>query len=278
MYIAAIMALIIVLSAILVHSIVRMLCSMDKLPVTAENYRGRVIPVIGGMAFIPVMLMASLLLMLIKPDNIRIYGNYLTLVLCTGFTGIVDDLIGAGGPKGLIKHLKSTMNGRLTTGFIKALAGLLVSCIVSLGTASAFEFAINAALIALCTNTLNLFDLRPGRALKLYLLSTLLLLINIHEWIYNVLPALVLFFAALIFLVYDLNEVCMLGDTGANILGSTLGYHIALVLGLELKVPLLGLMILINLAAEKVSFTEIIKRYRLLDYLDNLGRRDSRRK
>lgn len=67
----------------------------------------------------------------------------------------------------------------------------------------------------------------------------------------------------------------MLGDTGANILGSTLGYHMTLVLGLELKLPLLALMVFLNLMAEKVSFTEIIKKYRLLDYLDKMGRRDS---
>lgn len=274
MLMAAVMALIILFSAILVHGIVRMLCNMDTLPVIASNYRGKAIPVIGGMAFVPVMLMASLLLMIIKPENTRVYNNYLILVLCSGFAGIADDLVGAGGPKGLIKHLRSTMDGRLTTGFIKALAGLMVSCVVSLGAESSFEFMINAALISLCTNTVNLFDLRPGRAIKLYLASTLLLLINIYEEFYKVLPALVLCIAACIFLFYDLNEVCMLGDTGANILGSTLGYHMTLVLGIELKLPLLALMAFLNLMAEKVSFTEIIKKSRLLDYFDKLGRRD----
>lgn len=275
MYVAAVTALIMVFSVFLVHGIIRMLTNMDIPPIVAENYRGRAIPVIGGMAFVPVMLSASLLMMLLKPENSKVYGNYLILVLCTGFAGIVDDLVGAGGPKGLLRHLKSTMEGRLTTGFIKALAGLLAACIVSLGAATNFEFAINAALIALCTNTVNLFDLRPGRAIKLYLTSSFLLLFNMYGEFFNVLPVLMLCFSAFIFLAYDLNEVCMLGDTGANILGSTLGYHIALVLGLELKLPILVLLVFINLLAEKVSFTEIIKRHRLLDYLDKLGRRDS---
>lgn len=275
MYMAAVTALILVFSAILVSSIVRMLRSMDKLPVAVENYRGRKIPVVGGIAFVPVMLMASLLLMFLKPANARVYGNYLILVLCTGFTGIVDDLIGTGSPKGLFKHLKSTINGRMTTGFIKALAGLLAACIVSLEVGSSYEFAVNALLIALCTNTINLFDLRPGRAVKLYLSSTILLLFNMDKEVYNILPVFVLCFASLVFLVYDLKEVCMLGDTGANILGSTLGYHITLVLGLKLRIAVLTLLILINLMAERISFTEIIKKYRLLDYLDSLGRRDS---
>jgi hypothetical protein len=64
----------------------------------------------------------------------------------------------------------------------------------------------------------------------------------------------------------------MLGDTGANILGITLGYYSSLLLGINAKLMLLFLLLIMNIMSERLSITELINRNRVLSYLDSIGR------
>jgi len=64
----------------------------------------------------------------------------------------------------------------------------------------------------------------------------------------------------------------MLGDTGANILGISLGYYSTLFLSFSGKLMLLVLLILLNIAAERLSISALINNSRILSYLDSLGR------
>jgi hypothetical protein len=88
----------------------------------------------------------------------------------------------------------------------------------------------------------------------------------------EILPVIILDIAALLYIGYDLGEICMLGDTGANILGITLGYYSALFVGFNGKLTVLALLVFLNLIAERVSITSLINRNKVLSYLDSLGR------
>ncbi len=100
--------------------------------------------------------------------------------------GCYDDLAGSGSSRGFRGHLGALRRGELTTGAVK-IAGIGatgVAASVLLGAAgagrgrdrgrapaalAAADLAINAGLIAGGANLLNLFDLRPGRAIKVTL-------------------------------------------------------------------------------------------------------------
>ena len=77
-------------------------------------------------------------------------------------------------------------------------------------------------VIVLCTNVFNLLDLRPGRAIKVFVVLGAALTAASGE--VRALWALGLFAApALVAGAYDLRERAMLGDTGANLLGAVGG-------------------------------------------------------
>lgn len=262
-----------VLSHILLRNIIGMLCSTDKGLYFSTNYRGQKLPAIGGIVFIPVLLASIPALLVFHTERTGSYLGCLTLVLCMGFSGVIDDLIGDTTIKGLSGHIRSTLQGRMTTGFLKAFTGFTVSGIVSFGISRSYiEFIINVIIISLAANTLNLFDLRPGRAVKVFLAASLLLLAFSTVRVSEAIPIVILNITALFYIRYDLKEICMLGDTGANILGISLGYYCALLLGIKGKLGVLAVLAAINIVSEKLSINELINGSRLLSYLDNMGR------
>ena len=92
-----------------------------------------------------------------------------------GFGGY-DDLAGDGDRRGFRGHLGALAQGEITTGSVKlggiGATGLVAAAALGGGPA---DIAINAGLVAGGANLLNLFDLRPGRALKVALASGALL-------------------------------------------------------------------------------------------------------
>jgi hypothetical protein len=178
--------------------------------------------------------------------------------------GAYDDLAGSGGRRGFRGHLGALRHGEVTTGAVK-LGGIGATGIVSavLAGGSAADVVINAGLVAGGANLLNLFDLRPGRAIKVAVASGALIGAG------GVAAPLG---AALALLPEDLGERAMLGDAGANALGAMLGASAA---GLPRKgrITLLAAIIGLTAASEKVSFTKVIARTPALNWLDMLGRR-----
>lgn len=271
--IAVVAAAAAVLSQFFLKGIIRMLSGSGRESCSTANYKGKLIPSSAGFVFIPIMLSAVLVLMVYYPGSQDTYMNYLALVLSMGISGLVDDLIGETRTKGFTNHIRSTLQGRMTTGFIKALTGLLASCIISFRMSASYtEFIVNVLIISLCANTLNLFDLRPGRAVKVFLAASVLLIATFVWRTSEALPLMVLAIAALLYIRFDLREVCMLGDTGANILGISLGFYCALLLGNYTKLTVLAVLVFINVISEKLSISDIINGSRLFSYLDNLGR------
>jgi UDP-GlcNAc:undecaprenyl-phosphate/decaprenyl-phosphate GlcNAc-1-phosphate transferase len=181
--------------------------------------------------------------------------------------GAYDDLAGSGDRRGFRGHLGALRHGEVTTGAVK-LGGIGVTGIVSAALAggSPADVILNAGLVAGGANLLNLFDLRPGRAIKVAAASGVLLGAAGQDGVAAPLGA------ALALLPEDLGERAMLGDAGANALGAMLGASAA-GLSRPARVALLAGIAGLTAASEKVSFTKVIARTPALNWLDMLGRR-----
>jgi UDP-GlcNAc:undecaprenyl-phosphate GlcNAc-1-phosphate transferase len=197
--------------------------------------------------------------------------------------GGYDDLAGSGDRRGFRGHLGALRHGEVTTGAVK-LGGIGVTGIASAARVggSPADVVINAGLVAGGANLLNLFDLRPGRAIKVAVVSGALiaaggLLSGRRADVaaprlaagLGLLPPLA---AALTLLPEDLAERAMLGDCGANALGAMLGAA-ATNLPRSARIALLAGITGLTAASEKVSFTKVIERTPTLRWLDMLGRR-----
>ena len=69
----------------------------------------------------------------------------------------------------------------------------------------------------------------------------------------------------------------MLGDTGSNALGAIAGFAL-LELGRPVRTAALAVVVLLNLASERVSFSRVIDQRRPLRWLDRLGTVDERKR
>jgi UDP-GlcNAc:undecaprenyl-phosphate/decaprenyl-phosphate GlcNAc-1-phosphate transferase len=186
--------------------------------------------------------------------------------------GVYDDLAGSGKRRGLRGHLGALAHGEVTTGAVK-LGGLGATGLASalaLGGPPA-DVVVNAGLIAGGANLLNLFDLRPGRAIKVATASAALIAAGGGPAGRR--AAAVPLGAALALLPEDLGERAMLGDAGANAVGAMLGGAAAAGLPRPARIALLAGIVALTGASEKVSFTKVIERTPALRWLDMLGRR-----
>jgi hypothetical protein len=198
--------------------------------------------------------------------------------------GGYDDLAGNGGKRGFRGHLGALRKGELTTGAVKlagiGATGLAAAIIAGRPAGSGAEspgpvgavadVVINAGLIAGSANLLNLFDLRPGRAIKVALLAGGLLAPSGGGAAAAAPVA-----AAAALLPEDLGERSMLGDGGANALGAMLGAAAATSLPRPARIAALGVIVGLTAASEVVSFTQVIDRTPALHWADRLGRRPS---
>jgi hypothetical protein len=181
--------------------------------------------------------------------------------------GAYDDLAGSGDRRGFRGHIGALRQGEVTTGAVK-LGGIGLTGVVSAALAggSPADVILNAGLVAGGANLLNLFDLRPGRALKVAAASGALLGAAGQDSVAAPLGA------GLALLPEDLGERAMLGDAGANALGAMLGASAA-GLSRPARIALLAGIAGLTATSEKVSFTKVIARTPALNWLDMLGRR-----
>jgi len=242
-----------------------------------ENYLGERIPTAAGISIVISSSVGLILAaMLYKPLQFQ-----MLLVLSTfigmAILGLLDDLIGSREVTGLKGHLLLLLKeGRLTTGSLKALGGGFLALVFSSFFSNNLgELLLNTGLIALFANAVNLTDLRPGRAGKVFLIIGVLLLVYAFSR-GAVLPAVFIITPVLgataAFLPYDLSGEMMLGDTGSNSLGIVLGMTSVLLLSSGLRILVFLLLVLLHLYTEKYSLTETIERIGFLRYLDEWGR------
>jgi UDP-N-acetylmuramyl pentapeptide phosphotransferase/UDP-N-acetylglucosamine-1-phosphate transferase len=207
---------------------------------------------------------------LLAPSGLAVVVAGLAFVVL----GLVDDLVeDPGGSRGFRGHLRALAGGRLTGGGVKllggALAGLLVAALATPGDRPAWAVLLGGVVVASAANTANLLDLRPGRCAKVFLplwVAGCLLDPGGGAWSAGLAGA------ALAALPFDLREQGMLGDAGANALGAVVGTML-LAGPMWLLSAAAAVLVALQLASERVSFTRVIEGNRVLRAADRLGRR-----
>lgn len=208
---------------------------------------------------------------------------YAVASLGAGALGALDDLRQDTDRKGIAGHLRALAHGRVTTGAVK-IVGLVTTGLVVTAWADAERAAaelrepragervwgvlVGGAAVAGAANLANLFDLRPGRALKAGMLTAVPLTLTGAGS-----PAgATTLGVSLALLPDDLRAASMLGDTGANPLGAVLGLALTQRQQLPGRVVTLAVVTALTLASERVSFTRVIEATPVLRQLDHLGR------
>jgi hypothetical protein len=238
------------------------------------NHRGEPVTLLEG----PAAAAAAAAAVLIAP-GLSARGRAALAVAGAGAAafGGYDDLKGSGARRGFRGHLGALARGEVTSGTVKlagiGATGLAAGALIGspdAGPASAADLVINAGLAAGGANLVNLFDLRPGRAIKVALAAGAVLgLASPAGALAAAAPA----GAALAMLPEDLGERAMLGDSGANALGGMLGVAAAVALPRKARIAVLAAITGLTAASEVVSFTRVIDRTPPLHWLDMLGRR-----
>lgn len=254
-----------------------------------KNYQDKEIPTAVGIIF-PVALLLYIPWLASITDNSyaglfdfgiqanRLWAALFAAAAVVSLLGLLDDIYGAGADKGFRGHISALLKGKLTTGMVKAMGGGLVALAVAWwvpASLSPAQIIINALIIALSINVLNLLDLRPGRALKTYFIAFAILagfgLYYQNPVIYPYSVPIVAVAAGLF--SGDLRGHFMLGDAGSNVLGVSIGIIVVAIAGPFAKAVILLALLFLNLASEQWSFSKIIDATPFLKSLDDLGRR-----
>ncbi|MDI3299452.1 MAG: hypothetical protein QJR08_09820 [Bacillota bacterium] len=231
------------------------------------NYRGRVLPTSAGLSFLLPSGLAALLL----PDPAVRRAWLVTLVMA--LVGLYDDTRSAAEARGLRGHLRELLRGRLTGGLLKALAGLAAGAWAAWGWGGGWPaWLARTLVVALAANVVNVLDLRPGRAGKA-LLAALALLEAAGLSPAAAAAGWISLAAVAAWLGFDLRERAMLGDAGANAMGIWTGTLLALGGPAGAVWTGLALLAALQAAAELTSLSLWIERWRILRFLDQLGRR-----
>ncbi|HEY8416995.1 MAG TPA: hypothetical protein VIK93_03040 [Limnochordales bacterium] len=250
------------------------------------NYEGRPVPCAAG-TVLALVYGAVLLLMMTAhvargvmleaavplPAPVEpLWAAVCLVTFSLGLVGLADDVFGDRRATGLAGHLAQLRAGVLTSGAVKAIVGGVVGVAAAvLVSEGPRDWVVNALLIALCTNALNLLDLRPGRAVKgfgVFIALVWLAAPGSAVWPY-VAP---LVAVAAVYLPWDLRARAMLGDAGANLLGGVAGVAAAAALSPLARLALVSLLLAVHLYAERASLSELIERVAPLRWLDQWGR------
>lgn len=248
-----------------------------------SNYRGHQLPVAAGVLVpLAVVLVAAAYRAWVSFDGTSAeeLGRGATLlgggVIGFALIGLVDDLIGSTTTKGFAGHLGALRRGRITTGVVKLVWGALLGIAYGPTGGGLIDALRIGAVIALGANLANLFDRAPGRVVKVSLVGGAIVAFAGAPGWWLTGPMLVLGAGAGL-LVADLRERCMLGDTGANALGAAVGWGLVLSLGDRGQWIAAAVLLALNLASERISFSRVIDATPPLRWLDRLGSLPERR-
>lgn len=184
--------------------------------------------------------------------------------------GWLDD-VRSPSARGLGGHLRELARGRVTTGVVK-LVGIVgaAALVATTLTDETTRILLGIPIVAGAANLWNLLDLRPGRALKWFLLAALALV----GWYarYDDLLLAPAIGSAVTLLVLDLREQAMLGDAGSNLLGFIIGVALFRVLPTWGLGVALGAIMVLHFLGETVTLSRIIEVSPPLRWFDRLGR------
>jgi UDP-GlcNAc:undecaprenyl-phosphate/decaprenyl-phosphate GlcNAc-1-phosphate transferase len=246
---------------------------------TRVNYRGRELPCpLGVLALAAVPLALIPLTLVQRLASAAVFERHALPLAIYAFgvlaLGLLDDTLGSapGQPRGIAGHGAALARGQLTTGALKALGalGLALYATSTLGLSQA-RWLLATGVLVLATNVFNLLDLRPGRALKAFVLLGAGVTVGTRDlrplWTVGLFAAPVLVAG-----LYDLRERALLGDTGANLLGALAGTWLALALSGVGQLVSLIILLILTLYGEIRSISSLVERVPALRELDSWGR------
>lgn len=239
---------------------------------TRLNHAGRPVTLLEGPAWALGVVAGHLVLKAMQPT--RSMAALPVVAVSAAALGALDDLAGGATSKGLGGHLGALRRGEVTTGTLKvvglAVVGLVGASLADRGgmhRAGLLRTALGGAVIAGAANAVNLFDLRPGRALKVTLAAGSMLILGPGSS-----TAAAAIGASLGVVGDDLAARSMLGDTGANAAGAVIGLAVVERSGTLGRAVVLAGIATLTLASERVSFSTVIEAHPLLRRLDHWGR------
>ncbi|MGI6218130.1 MAG: hypothetical protein ACOYIK_11035 [Coriobacteriales bacterium] len=220
-----------------------------------------------------------------QPEWMSLILSAFPLLSGTCAFGLFDDWVGDNYSKGFKGHFRELRHGVLTTGMLKLIGiGML-----SLFTAISFydpsdPLAVVRVICAGCTialfaNLMNLFDMRPLRASKVYILCVVLCLVcliltgRMQLGALNIICMVLACIGPVIATwKFDRLELAMLGDAGANTMGALVGFIFSITLPIWLLIPLTIVLFAVNLLSERYSFSKIIEKVPVLRSIDRAFR------
>jgi len=243
-----------------------------------ENYQGRKTPVGAGLVLYLTGLAGCGVQWLYAQEGTMLRSMLPWLLFATStaaFIGWVDDQHGEKAIKGFKGHFQAFFRQeKLTTGLLKAFVFTLASAVIASAFSHHFwSWILFTGLLVLSINTFNLLDVRPGRAVKAFLFAFVIGAFFSHRssWEIAWLPYLG---AVMAISRFELKTRCMLGDTGANLIGMLFGLWLIIQQNLWLTTIFFLLFAGLHVVAETSSISHVIERVRLLKWVDQWGRQN----
>jgi UDP-GlcNAc:undecaprenyl-phosphate GlcNAc-1-phosphate transferase len=245
---------------------------------SAVNYRGVRISTWLGTAVTGVIVASSLVVWAIsasaKGDLSPFDHTFLWMlagIVIVFFAGLYDDYRPAR-TRGLVRQLRGLLRGEVTSGVVKLVVIVGAAALVAWGMgARGLHFALAVPLLAGCANLWNLLDVAPGRALKFFVPTLVVIAIADGHVVFVTIASIALG-AAIAALWVDLRERAMLGDAGSNVLGFIVGIGLLRVLPEYGLAVALVVVLALHVVAETVTFSKVIRGLRPLRWFDQLGR------
>jgi len=245
----------------------RILIKVDSVQ---KNFKGMEIPIsVGGFIILLEMLLVLTMNTFNNYDHLYILGSLLLITII----GTYDDLYGDSTIKGLRGHIRAFFTGRITSGFLKAAIGGIIALFLGwyFGN-NVIERITNFLLILLMINALNLFDLRPGRAFKVFFILFSFLIFT-TSFLQQDKIAPIIFGILLIVFFEDIRAHIMLGDSGSNLLGLHLGIWFSMYFPILGQWIIIFLLIGLHIYTERYSLSTLIEKHKILKKIDHWGRR-----
>ena len=241
------------------------------LGLSKPNFRQEIIPASYGIIMLAYALAGLDIIAILNPsaNNHILVTAVVASSMC--LLGFIDDVFGSRETSGFRGHFRMLIQqGKLTTGAAKAigggLTGIAAGYVISDGSTA--RWIVSALLIPLGANTLNLLDLRPGRACGAMILG-LAMVFPFAFYKHDLSIVFLITCITFAFAFWDGRGKAMMGDSGSNQLGAVLGVLIAVQTHISFQIVMLLLMIGIQIYSEKHSINALIDRNRLLRKIDS---------
>lgn len=258
-----------VLAAVLWHTAV--FCLAPRMRLVRPNFKGDRVMASYGIVSCAYAAAGTIALAALGYAEWRWAWVYSIVMGSMCLLGAIDDVFGSREVGGFRGHFrKLVLERKLTTGALKAVGGGVVGAAAGwvISGGDPVKWILAALLIPVAANTLNVLDLRPGRAVAVFFVglgvTCGLAFGEVREpfivgWIAIVAAA---------FAAQDCRARAMMGDSGANSLGAALGATIALSTGAAAQIAAIALFAGVQIYSEKYSVSALIERNAVLRAID----------